>query len=157
DKVMAKVAFRAAGLPVAPEVVFRRGSAPASEQAREAFDRLGAALVVKPATQGSALGVTLLPNLTSASDTSLSEAFETAFALDEMILVERFVRGLEVTCGVLEDDEGPRALPPTEIRSHAAIWYDFQSRYGTGGSSHVCPAGIGDERIARVQSIALAA
>jgi len=157
DKVMAKVAFRAAGLPVSPEAVFQRGSASIASQARYAVERLGASLVVKPATQGSALGVTLLPSLAGGDDPKLLSAFEQAFSLDEVVLVERFVPGREVTCGVLELEDGPIALPPTEIRSHAAEWYDFKSRYGTGGSSHVCPADLGAERVARVQSIAVAA
>lgn len=158
DKIQAKVAFRAAGLPVADERVLRRDDASLFEHARALIAELGRDLVVKPATQGSGLGVTLLPELAGAEDPRLGAALEAAFALDEAILVERFHRGREVTCGVLHlHGEPPRALPPTEIRAKAAEWYDFQSRYGKGGSEHLCPAPLDPVTIVRVQEVAVAA
>lgn len=156
DKVQAKVCFRAAGLPVADELVLRRDGS--IELLAERAFGLSASLVVKPATQGSGLGVTLLPELKSANDERLRAALEAAFALDEAVLIERFHRGREITCGVLHlHGEAPRALPPTEIRARAADWYDFQSRYGKGGSEHLCPAPLGALTTARVQEVALGA
>lgn len=156
DKVQAKVAFRAAGLPVADELVLHR-DAPLEELAKRAF-ALGASLVAKPATQGSGLGVTLLPELDGARDPKLLAALENAFSLDDAVLIERFHRGREVTCGVLHlQGEAARALPPTEIRAKSADWYDFQSRYGKGGSEHLCPAPLHETTIKRVQEIALGA
>ena len=157
DKVQAKVCFRAAGLPVADEVVLLRDAEAPEAHAAHVVERLGTAIVVKPATQGSGLGVTLLPGLSSARDERLLAALAKAFSLDDKVIVERFLRGREVTCGVLDLDGGPIALPPTEIRSKAADWYDFKSRYGTGGSEHLCPAPLEASVFARVQSIAVAA
>jgi D-alanine-D-alanine ligase len=164
DKVQAKVAFRAAGLPVAEELVLLRGSATVAELSARAIERVGKSVVVKPATQGSSIGVTLLPGLSGADDRALHEAIAKGFALDEKVLIERFVHGKEITCGVLEIDEpaigapdGAVALPPTEIVSKAAHWYDFQSRYGRGGSEHLCPAPLSKEITERVQAFALGA
>lgn len=123
DKPQAKVAFRSAGLPVAAELVVRRDDAddPIASASRRAIEALGTALVVKPATQGSGLGVTLLPSLEGAGDQRLHAALASAFALDDAVLVERFHRGREITCGVLHPHgEAPQALPPTEIRAKAA-------------------------------------
>jgi D-alanine-D-alanine ligase len=157
DKPAAKVAFRAAGLPVADEVVLTKNESVAA-LAEKAMGALGTAIVVKPGTQGSGLGVTLLPDLRASNDARLLAAIEKALALDDVILAERFHRGREVTCGVLDvHGEGARALPPTEIRSKAADWYDFQSRYGTGGSEHLCPAPLDAKTTARVQEVAVAA
>jgi len=157
DKVQAKVAFRAAGLPVAEEIVLRHDGSIAM-LAERAVKAVGTSLVCKPATQGSGLGVTLLPELSGANDPRLIAALEGAFALDEAVLVERFHRGREVTCGVLHlQGEAPRALPPTEIRAKAAEWYDFKSRYGSGGSEHLCPAPLHAVVTARVQEVAIAA
>jgi D-alanine-D-alanine ligase len=65
---------------------------------------------------------------------------------------------LEVTCGVLELEAAhPKALPPTLIEPLAADWYDFKSRYGTGGSRHHCPAPFSATLLERIQEIALAA
>jgi D-alanine-D-alanine ligase len=157
DKPQAKVAFRAAGLPVANECVLRKADGVA-ELARKTIAALGHSVVIKPGSQGSGLGVTLLPNLKDATDARLLVAIEKALELDEVILAETFHQGREVTCGILDlHGEGPRALPPTEIRSKAADWYDFKSRYGTGGSEHLCPAPLGDALTKRVQEVALAA
>jgi D-alanine-D-alanine ligase len=158
DKVQAKVAFRAAGLPVAKETILHRDVASIDAHGSHAVEAIGHALVVKPATQGSAIGVAPLPDLSGAHDPRLRQALERAFALDEKVLVEAFHVGREVTCGVLElDDDGPRALSPTEILSKAAHWYDFKSRYGTGGSEHVCPARLHEVTTARVVHCAVAA
>jgi D-alanine-D-alanine ligase len=157
DKVQAKVCFRAAGLPVADELVLAREAATIDEHARTAVARIGRAIVIKPATQGSALGVTLLPDLASDGDPRLVEALDRAFALDAKVLVESFRVGREVTCGVLHLEELEIALPPTEIHPKAAGWYDFQSRYGSGGSQHTCPAKLHEKTIARVQEVAVAA
>lgn len=155
DKPAAKVLFRAAGLPVAEELVVRRDE---RDVAARIVATLGSDVVVKPATQGSGLGVTLLPKLTGADDPRLMSALELAFSLDEAALVERFVKGREITCGVLDlEGEDARALPPTEIRAKAADWYDFQSRYGAGGSEHLCPAPLSAKTMARVQEIAVKA
>jgi D-alanine-D-alanine ligase len=156
DKVQAKVAFRAAGLPVADELVLRRdGSIEMLAERAFGFSR---SLVVKPATQGSGLGVTLLPDLPNARDAKLIAALDKAFSLDDAVLIERFHRGREITCGVLHvHGEPPVALPPTEIRAKAADWYDFQSRYGKGGSEHLCPAPLHPLITARVQEVAVAA
>lgn len=157
DKVQAKVCYRAAGLPVIPELVLTRGPA-VSAHAEAVVAALGRSVVVKPATQGSGLGVGILRALDGAADPRLLSALEKAFALDGKVLVERFVEGREVTCGVLDPfGAEATALPPTEIEARAADWYDFQSRYGSGGSQHFCPARLHPVTLGRVQAVALAA
>jgi D-alanine-D-alanine ligase len=155
SKPHAKLLFRAAGLAVAEELLVTRQDDLAAS-ARRARERLGDAVVVKPASSGSAIGVTRV-----AGDAPLSElegALETALALDTVALVERFAPGNEVTCGVLEDAAGvARALPPTLIFSKAADWYDFNSRYAAGGSEHACPAPLAEGLTERVQRMAVLA
>ncbi len=136
-KPTAKQLFRAAGLPVSDERWVRRGEslAAAIEDIR---DVLGESVVVKPAAGGSAIGVTRLP--ARSSDAELMAALELALASDPGALVERFVDGAEVTCGVLDVGGRVQALPPTLVRSTASSWYDFRARYQAGGSEHECPA-----------------
>jgi D-alanine-D-alanine ligase len=63
-----------------------------------------------------------------------------------------------VTCAVLDDEAGvPRALPPTLIEPLAADWYDFTSRYGTGGSRHHCPPPFEPALTRRIQEVAVGA
>ncbi|HEY3237749.1 MAG TPA: D-alanine--D-alanine ligase [Polyangiaceae bacterium] len=155
SKPDAKKLFRLAGLPVAPDVVVQAGE-PLDERALELRAVLGPALVVKPAQGGSAIGVQRL----RASDplNALVAALQGALSGGDSALVEPWVQGYEVTCGVLEDGEGvPHALPLTLVVSKAADWYDFTSRYAPGGSEHQCPAPFSRELSARVQEIAVAA
>jgi D-alanine-D-alanine ligase len=155
NKPHAKVQFRAAGLPVAPDALVPRG-AELTTRAGELRKALGSAVVVKPASGGSAIGVGRVRP--SDSDDVLVTALEVALRIDATALVERFIEGREVTCGVLEDAGGnARALPPTLIEPRAADWYDFTSRYGTAGSTHHCPAPFDAALTRRIQEVAVGA
>jgi D-alanine-D-alanine ligase len=166
DKVRSKVLFRAAGLPVADDLVVRRGDDPRAA-ASHAQATLGPALVIKPATQGSALGVAVLN--AAATVETVAVAIEEAFRFDDAVLIEARITGRELTCGVTDVPElavpaDPassqglvRALPPTEIVPIGAEFYDFKAKYGTGGSRHVCPADLPPALSQQVQSIAVAA
>jgi D-alanine-D-alanine ligase len=142
-------------LPVAEDALVLAGE-PLRERATELRQRLGAAVVVKPAGGGSAIGVGRIR--AEDDDAALVAALEAALTIDPVALVERFVTGLEVTCGVLEDAAGvPQALPPTLISARAADWYDFKSRYGTAGSTHQCPAPFAAALLAEIQRVAVGA
>lgn len=158
DKTAAKTAFAAHGLPLAASTSLR--SLPAEAELPEELARLrgvlGPAFVVKPAGGGSAIGVSVLGEDSGPSD--LGAALRSVFDIDAVALVETFWRGSEATCGVLEDADGePRALPPTLIRARAAGFYDFKSKYGSGGSEHVCPAPFEEALTQRLQETAVAA
>lgn len=155
NKSAAKVLFRETGLPTAPGRLVRAaelGPALCGELRRE----LGSALVVKPLRGGSAIGVARV--LAEDADSTLERALEDALVIDEWALVEAFKKGDEVTCGVLEVESGiARALPPTRVVAKSADWYDFVSRYGSGGSEHECPARFGLELNQRIQELAVGA
>jgi D-alanine-D-alanine ligase len=156
DKVCAKGVFRAHGLPTAPDALVVRGEDPSRAAAR-VRETLGAAIVIKPNAQGSALGVTRLGRAASPAD--LVSAIGKALSLGDTALCERFVVGREVTCGVIDASTfGPaRAFSPTEIVATAADFYDFTSRYGQGASAHTCPANLPEGVTDRVREVALAA
>lgn len=157
-KRTAKLLFTAAGLPVAPGVALTRGAHDAAEGADRALRELGDRVVVKPCSNGSAIGVTRLDGGASAAE--LARAVEAAWEVDDTVLVERFAPGREVTCGVLEVAEEitrGRALPPTEVRAPSDAFYTYQARYAPGRSVHLCPAPLGDRLVARVQAVAVAA
>jgi len=152
-KRVARVLFDRAGLPVARGIAVPHGDArAAAERARR---EVGARLVVKPSSHGSAIGVARLEAEASTDD--VARAIEAAWAMDEFAVVEHFARGREVTCGVLELEGPPLALPPTEILSPNDPFYTYEARYAPGRSVHVCPADLPPAVFARVQEVAVLA
>src|SRR5206468_11796496 len=91
------------------------------------------------------------------SEEDVARAVELAFRHDEKVLVEEFVDGIEVECGVLGNEE-PLASLPGEIVSHGfdgADWYDFSAKYEEGGMDLVVPPRLAQETIERVQELAV--
>ncbi len=151
-KRVARAIFEREGLPVARGIVLSRGDAQAgAERARR---EVGRRIVVKPSSQGSAIGVSRLDE--DASNDDVAHALEAVWSIDEVAIVEHFARGREVTCGVF-DIERATALPPLEILSAADPFYTYEARYAPGRSEHVCPAPLAAEVTRKVQSIAVAA
>lgn len=116
----------------------------------EITTKLGEHLVVKPAREGSALGVTI-----AQGKDEIAKGIENAFTLDTEILVEQFISGTELTVAVLGNEE-PEALPIIEIVPQNDF-YDFESKYAPGGSKHICPAPLSDELTHQAQNMAIEA
>jgi len=124
-KPTAKAVFAAAGLPLAEGRVVSR-------QELAAGDLLPRPFVVKPAAEGSSVGVRIVrPNDNSWAEEARSWIYEEN-------LVERFIPGRELTVAVM----GDRALGVLEIRPNNATWYDYDAKYAPGGSTHLVPAPI---------------
>ena len=134
DKHVAKALFRAESLPVADDVLVAPGAHPETA-ARTVVAALGERVVVKPLRQGSALGLTPLPD-----GGDLVAPLRQALAFGDGALVERFEDGREITVGVLgEHGAAPVPLPVIEIVVAAGEWYDYENRYTPGKSEHVAP------------------
>ncbi len=151
DKIVAKEVFRSAGLPVANQVVVSRDE-PIADAVARIQETLGSYVVVKPSSQGSALGVTLIDNANQ-----LHEGVSGAFEFDHRLLVEERIDGREITVGVIDTTEGARAFPVIEITTPEDSWYDFDHRYTEGWSEHIMPAVLRDEQTEQLQKIAVAA
>lgn len=151
NKITAKLIFAVHDLPLAEQLVVVRNEG-AARAVSQITASLGEYVVVKPATQGSALGVTLVSN-----GNQLHEAVEKAFALDERLLIERRIDGREITVGVIDTDEGAKAFPVIEITTPVDSWYDYEHRYTVGLSEHVMPADLSPDQTARLQAIAVKA
>jgi len=139
NKPVARMIFAQVGLPVARGIVLghRQFAGDARAAAARARAELGRAVVVKPSSHGSAVGVSRCE--AERTDEEVARAIDECWAIDPLVLVEAFARGREATCGVL-DLEAAVALPPTEIRAPADAFYDFRARYSLGRSVHLCPA-----------------
>lgn len=153
-KRTAKILFAEAGLPIAKGIAARRSEATARAEADRALRVLGDKVVVKPCSNGSAIGVARLSEGATSDD--IAKAIEAAWEVDDVVLVERFSPGREITCGV-NDLRDPAWFPPTEIRAPRDAFYTYQARYAPGRSEHLCPAPIGEALTRRVQEIAVKA
>ena len=154
NKRVAKILFAAAGLPVAPALEAKRGG-DARSFAEQALRDVGDRLVVKPCSNGSAIGVARFDEGVTAAD--LAKAIEAAWRVDDVVLVERFAPGREITCGVLGTGPDAIALPPTEILASKDAFYTYEARYAPGRSQHLCPAPLEPALLARVREVAVAA
>ncbi len=137
DKPMAKAVFAAAGLPVAEGRIATRDEILARTV-------MAAPYVVKPANEGSSVGVIIV-----------REGQNRPIAADELkdtMLVERFIPGRELTVAVM----GDRAIGVIEIVTRGT-WYDYDSKYSDGGSAHICPADLPPDVYAEAERIAVAA
>ncbi len=147
DKVASKRMFAACGVPTPEYTVVRRGEG-WSEEALVAA--VGTRCVVKPASEGSAIGVSIVHE-----PGELEAAIAAALEHDDVALVERFVEGAEVTVGVLGTAQ-PFALPTLEIVPEHEF-YDYESKYVPGMSRHIIPARISETARERCAELAVAA
>jgi D-alanine-D-alanine ligase len=140
DKAAAKAVFAAAGLPVA------RGRM-VDIAALEHADPMPLPYVVKPANEGSSVGVEIL-----REGDNRRAAVAAGWRFGPQAMVEEFIPGRELTVGVM----GERALAVTEIIASQAF-YDYESKYADGGSRHVVPASIHPDTYAEAMDMAVAA
>jgi D-alanine-D-alanine ligase len=144
DKDVFKAVMRDRGIPVTRNITLRQGQAPENP--------FGFPVFVKPARLGSSVGISK-----ARDKDDLAAAVALAFEHDEKVLVEEFVDGVEVECGVL-GNERPEASLPGEIESHGfegADWYDYSAKYDEGGMDLVIPPKLEQETIERVQELAV--
>ena len=138
DKYVAKTLFRQVGLPVLEDLLV--SVVDAHESSAAISERFGSRVVIKPLRQGSALGVTRLPN-----GGDVSQSIMDARSYGDTVLVEPYFDGKEVTAGVLDlDGENKFVFPVTEIELPDGEWYDFRNRYEVGRSIHKIPATLPD-------------
>src|SRR5215207_4997557 len=149
DKVAAKHEIRSAGLPTPDWFAFNATAfreLGAADTLEEIEDRLGFPLVVKPASQGSSLGVEF-----ASSRDEVPEALVAAFSYDDRVLLERYVKGHELAVSVL----GADPLPVVEAIPREEDFFNFEARYEIGRTDYVCPAELSEAETAEVQEIAL--
>ena len=152
DKVLAKHLMRAAGIPTPDfyafsETAFRELGAAEALPAIE--ERLAFPVVVKPAEQGSALGIKF-----ADTPAAVPSALVAAFSYDRRVLLERHIAGRDLAVSLVDGDP----LPIVEAIPHPdEDFYDFEARYTIGRTRFVCPADLPAEETARAQALARAA
>jgi D-alanine-D-alanine ligase len=155
DKPVAKALVSAAGISTPPgmalsHATFRELGAPALLESL--VDSLGLPLAVKPSRGGSALGLTIVR---SAAD--LPSAMVTAYAYGDIVLIERFIEGIEVAVSIVEDEKGQaQTLPAVEIVPDGGV-YSYEARYTAGSTEFFTPARLSGSAADSAAAVSLAA
>jgi D-alanine-D-alanine ligase len=155
DKVVSKHALRDAGIPTPDFYAFSQtafGELGAARALPAIEERLAFPLVVKPAGQGSALGIKFAR---AAAD--VPGAIVAAFSYDTKVLLERYVAGRDLAVSVIEGVDGPEALPVVEAVPQGEDFYDFEARYEIGRTHFTCPAELPPGASERAADLALRA
>ena len=149
DKNLAKVMYRLAGLPVAPWVMVEPGDLRDSGRIESA---VGLPCVVKPVRQGSSIGMSIVRTLDQ-----LPAALELALRHDGEVMVEAFLKGRELTAGVLGNSE-LTALPLIEIIPDSRFdFFNYEAKYQPGATREVCPAPVSEAVREKAQDYAVRA
>jgi D-alanine-D-alanine ligase len=171
DKALAKYLMREAGIPTPDFAAFKETAIKELGVAAALGDverMLGFPMVVKPASQGSALGVKF-----ARSGDELPAAIVGALSYDRKVVIERYVKGRDLAVSVLDVDAQPAAsrsasaaaasaageplaLPVVEAIPREEEFYNYESRYEIGMTTFVCPAELPDGATERAQELALA-
>jgi D-alanine-D-alanine ligase len=133
SKVATKLIWSGAGLPT-----------PAFYIAGAAERDLGFPLMVKPAHEGSSIGMRKVDN-----STELAEAIAEAQRYDQEVMVEKWVHGAEFTVAIL----GDKALPPIRLETPNRF-YDYEAKYQADSTRYLCPCGLDDSKEAELKALA---
>ena len=145
DKSRTKEILATREIPLSPSVELSTAIGPKA-LAQRIFEWADLPLVLKVPTGGSSIGVHI-----AKTEDELVAAAEILCREEKRVLVEKFVKGRELTCGYLE---GFAPLPPTEIRPRCGEFFDFSSKYLPGGSEEITPAPLDLETTLRIQDLA---
>ena len=150
DKVMTKRVWLAEGLPTPRYQLLRRGGY-TREQVLKVPDDLGLPVIVKPAREGSSIGVAKVQGYSE-----MAAAVEAASLLDADVLCEQFIAGDEVTCPVMGSGDDARALPVIRIVAPAGN-YDYNNKYFTDDTKYLVPCGLPPGEEDAIQQLVLKA
>jgi D-alanine-D-alanine ligase len=142
DKFRTKLMWRAAGLPI-PEYALLT----ADSDFAEVEEQLGLPLFVKPAREGSSIGVTKVKQRGA-----LKAAYEEAAKHDPLVIAEKGVMGGEYTVGIIGDE----AMPIIKIEP-ATEWYDYEAKYNRDDTKYLCPCGLPEAKEMEIRQGALEA
>lgn len=146
DKIKTKQILQAVSLPTAPFAIVNKAEF-SEENAQAILDELGGKAMVKPACEGSSIGM----SIAHTSD-ALNHALTNAFDFDDEVLVEAWIDGLEYTVAILGDD----ALPAIHMQTPNEF-YDYQAKYQSTSTQYHCPAGLTDEDEQDLRNLAVKA
>lgn len=137
NKKQANIIAKNAGLNVAQNIIISQGE---SYDLNFIINKLSMPIVVKPVELGSSVGISI-----NKSKEDLKKGIDEAFKYGGEIMLEKYIKGRELTVTVMGNTKNSKALAVTEIIPVISEFYDYKAKYEDGGSKHVCPAKIPEE------------
>lgn len=145
DKIMFRKIMIEEKIPIPRYVVFEK-----KEKSGKIFKSLGnPPYFVKPFNQGSSVGASIVK-----TKRDLKDALKAAFKYSDKILVDEYIKGMELTCAVLGNEDA-YALPVIEIVPKRSEFFDYESKYAESGSDEIVPARISKPLTKKVQELAV--
>ncbi len=149
NKLVSKFFYEKAGIPVPGYIAMEKAG---EADADLCIERLGLPLVIKPASGGSSIGMSIV-----RSREAFFPAIDKAFLHDDVVFAEQYLTGTEITGGVLGNAH-PEALPIVEIiPKNGYEFFDYKAKYTPGETLEICPARISDALTQKAREIAFAA
>lgn len=150
NKILSKEIFKKHGLKT-PQYSAIRRTDDITQKAKEIFTTFLMPVVVKSASSGSSVGISIVKTLPD-----LIKAIQSAFVFGSSVIVEEFISGKEATCGVLDDFRGQSvyALVPVEIRAKNNSFFDYDAKYTAGASEEICPGNFFDKEKKMIEDYA---
>ncbi|MDC7807780.1 D-alanine--D-alanine ligase [Luteimonas sp BLCC-B24] len=143
DKIRTKQVWMSEGLPTPRYRRMKPG-----DDVHAAAREIGLPVIIKPSKEGSSVGISRV-----FEDADLAAAVELAARYPGELLMEQMVEGDELTVAVIEDIDGPRALPSIRIVPKGA-WYDYEAKYVSDDTQYMCPGLDGDDE-QRIRALAV--
>lgn len=147
DKVSSKLIFKSKNIPMPRYTVIKNSDLDKRQSARAYFKELGLPLVIKPCDEGSSIGLSIVDR-----EEDFHTAIKKVFEYSDKGIIEEYVRGREITVGILED----KALPIVEIITKKRF-FDFEAKYEKGLTEYRVPAEITKKQYEACQKIGLGA
>lgn len=147
DKVRTKAFVSVMGVKVAPAVFVEKSDY--ARNKKRFLNKIKGKVVVKPNRMGSSLGIVIV-----SGRNKIDKAIKSAFRHDDQVLVEKFIKGMELTVPVLGNSK-PVALPVIEIVPLISSFFDYKAKYADGGTDEIVPARISSKLAKEIQALAL--
>ncbi|MEA1874369.1 MAG: D-alanine--D-alanine ligase [Bacteroidota bacterium] len=144
DKIRCKQFLSDQNVPMAEQYLIRKGD---TINADAIVDKLGLPVFVKPNTAGSSFGITKV-----YKKESIEAAINYAYSEDNQVIIEEFIQGVEVSCGVIKTHDKELVLPVTEIDTKNDF-FDYDAKYDPELTDEITPARISDDETKAVQEL----
>ena len=147
DKAKSSLLFKKAGLYVAPFDLIHVG-----KNFKNFKLSVDLPVVVKPNDRGSSVGISIVEKFTD-----LVNAIAKAAEFSPNVMIQKYIKGREFTCGVLDISGKTKPFLPTEIIPRSSRFFDYKAKYIIGGSQEITPPRLPQKDIKRIQQIAVRA